>query len=77
MDRAVRLRRIHGYGRERAAVLWKPTPEMLRAAAAAHLDNQRCNLWGRSFAVLDEDREIAIDFVVEVVEGVLAELAST
>lgn len=51
-----------------------PTPEMLRAAAAAYLGGMRCTLFGRAFDIINEDMDLAVDFVSEVVEGVLGEL---
>jgi hypothetical protein len=53
-----------------------PTPEMLRAAAAAHLSEQRIVLWGQAFALADEDMDAAIDWLAEQVSAVLDELST-
>ena len=52
------------------------TPEMLRAAAAAHLADQHTVLWGRAFDLLCEDMDMATDWLTEQVIEVLAELST-
>lgn len=62
---------------ERTELRTAVTPEMLRAAAAAHLSDQHTTLWSRAFNIIDEDAETAVDWLAEQVEGVLGELGST
>lgn len=53
-----------------------PTPEMLRAAAAAHLADQHTVLWGRAFDLLAEDMDAATDWLAVQVVCVLNELST-
>jgi hypothetical protein len=53
-----------------------PTPEMLRAAAAAHLSEQRITLWGQSFDLINDDPALAADWLAEQVAAVLDELST-
>ena len=46
----------------------------LRAACEAYLDSQRwCTLWSRTFNIADEDAGTALEWLVDVVEQVLAQ----
>jgi hypothetical protein len=52
------------------------TPEMIRAAAAAHLDGQGIVLWGRTYDLVNDPMDDAADWLAEQVLDVLNELSS-
>jgi hypothetical protein len=52
------------------------TPEMLRAAAAAHLSDQRIVLWGRTFDLVNDPMDDAVDWLTRTVIEVLEELST-
>jgi hypothetical protein len=53
-----------------------PTPEMLRAAAAAHLSGQGIVLYGRAYDLIAGDLDDAADWLTEQVVCVLNELST-